>query len=357
MDAPPRTALALGVPHGSQPDVAAFAAALPKVELHLHLVGSASIETIRALALRHPNGGVPTELAALRRYYEFTDFAHFLNVYHDVNLLVCTSVDVITLLDGLAAELAARTVRYAEVQVTPVRSRMAGISYDDLAQALVEGRELARARHGVELGWIFDADAMLGPQGAAETVDFAVDYRLAGTVGLGLGGPEVDVRRSDFAPVFRHARDAGLHSLPHAGETVGPAEMWAAVTELGAERIGHGIGSAGDPQLLELLASRDIALEVCPSSNVATGAVASLPEHPLPALLAAGVPVTLAADDPGMFHNDLVTEYRLCHEVFGLGVHELANIARTGVRAAFCSPELRATILAEIDICEWKAAP
>jgi aminodeoxyfutalosine deaminase len=330
-------------------DMAAFVAALPKVELHLHLVGSASLDTVLALARRHPDRGVPTELAALREFYAFTDFRHFLDVYRDVNLLVTTGADVVTLLAGLAAELANRTVRYAEVQVTPVRNRMAGISYDDLAQALVDGRALARERHGVELGWVFDADAALGPDGAEQTVDFALGHRPAGTVGIGLGGMELGVRRSDFAPAFRRAREAGLHSVPHAGETVGPAEVWAAVTELGAERIGHGIGSATDPELLALLADRGITLEVCPTSNLRTAAVASLAEHPLPTLLAAGVPVTLATDDPGMFHTDLNTEYLRCHEVFELDRAQLADIARTGARAAFCPAELRARITAEID--------
>jgi aminodeoxyfutalosine deaminase len=329
--------------------VAAFVAALPKVELHLHLVGSASLDTVLTLARRHPGGGVPTDREALRRFYAFTDFAHFLTVYHRVNLLVTTAADVVTLLDGLAGELAARTVRYAEVQVTPVRNRMAGIGYAELAAALTEGRALARERHGVELGWVFDGDATLGPAGAEETVDFAVRHRPEGTVGIGLGGPEVGVRRADFAPAFRRARAAGLHSLPHAGETVGPEEVWAAVTELGAERIGHGIGAARDPRLLEHLAANGIPLEVCPTSNLRTGAVPDIAAHPLPALLAAGVPVTPATDDPGMFHTDLNAEYRLCHDAFGLGMAELADLARAGARAAFCTPALRDEMLAEID--------
>ncbi|MEP7023640.1 MAG: adenosine deaminase [Actinomycetota bacterium] len=336
-------------PATPETDLAAFVTALPKVELHLHLVGSASAETVLPLARQHPDGGVPTELAALREFYAFTSFPHFLEVYSKVNLLVRTGPDVITLLDGLAAQLAASQVRYAEVQVTPVRNRMAGISYDDLAQALTDGRALAQQRHGVELGWIFDADSILGLAGAEETLAFAAGHRPEGTVGIGLGGPELGVRRADFAPVFRAARDAGLHSLPHAGETVGPDEVWAAVRDLGAERIGHGIGSAADPALLAYLADHGIALEVCPSSNVRTGAVPSLPEHPLPALLAAGVPVTLATDDPGMFHSDLNSEYLLGHEAFGLGRGELADIARTGARVAFCSDQTRSAVLTGID--------
>jgi aminodeoxyfutalosine deaminase len=336
----------------SPSSVAAFVAALPKVELHLHLVGSASLDTVLALARRHPDGGVPTDRDELRRFYAFTGFPHFLNVYHRVNLLVTTGADVVTLLEGLAAELALRNARYAEVQVTPVRNHMAGISYPDLAAALADGRALARERHGVELGWVFDADATLGPAGAEETVDFAIGNRPEGTVGIGLGGPEVGVRRADFAPAFRRAVAAGLHSVPHAGETVGPDEVWAAVTELAAERVGHGIGAAGDPRLVEHLAEHGIALEVCPISNLRTGAVRDVEAHPLPALVAAGVPVTLATDDPGMFHTDLDAEYLLCHEVFGMGIAELADIARTGARAAFCAAELRDEILGEIDRAE-----
>jgi aminodeoxyfutalosine deaminase len=336
----------------SPSSVAAFVAALPKVELHLHLVGSASLDTVLALARRHPGRGVPADRDELRRFYRFTDFPHFLTVYHRVNLLVTSGADVVTLLDGLATELAIRTVRYAEVQVTPVRNRMAGISYADLAAALADGRALARERHGVELCWVFDADARLGPAGAEETVDFVLGQQPEGTVGIGLGGPELDVRRSDFAPAFRRAVAAGLHSVPHAGETVGPDEVWAAVTELGAERIGHGIGAARDPRLMDHLAEHGIVLEVCPVSNLRTGAVRDIAAHPLPALVAAGVPVTLATDDPGMFHTDLDAEYLLCHEAFGMGVAELADIARTGARAAFCSTAVRDALLSEIDQAE-----
>lgn len=204
------------------------------------------------------------------------------------------------------------------------------------------------------MGWVFDADGALGPSGAAETVAFAVGHRPEGTVGIGLGGPEIGVRRADYAPAFRVAREAGLHSVPHAGETVGPAEVWGAVRELGAERIGHGIAAASDPALLAHLAERGIALEVCLTSNVCTGAVPSLRAHPAPALLAAGVPVTLATDDPGMFHTDLNAEYLLCHTEFGLGAAELAELARAGVRAAFCPEATRSAVLAEIDGFEFQ---
>lgn len=330
-------------------NVAAFVAALPKAELHLHLVGSAAPETVLTLARRHPDGGVPTEPEALRQFYEFTSFGHFLNVYSRVSLLVRTGADVVILLDGLARQLSASHVRYAEVQVTCVRNRMAGIAYDDLAQALTDGRALAQDRHSVELAWIFDCDATLGLTGARETLEFAVGYRPPGTVGIGLAGPETGINRADYAPIFHAARDAGLHCIPHAGETVGPQEVWAAVRDLGAERVGHGISAATDPPLMDYLATHQIILDVCPTSNIRTAAVPSLARHPLPALLAAGVPVTVSTDDPGMFHTDLNREYLLCHEEFGLDTDALAGLARTAARAAFCPEQTRDAMLMEID--------
>jgi aminodeoxyfutalosine deaminase len=326
----------------------AFLRALPKVELHVHLVGSASVPTVRRLAARHGALTVPTDPDELAAFYAFRDFAHFIDVYQAVNALVSTPADVTDLVLGLARELAAAGVRYAEVTVTPVSHLSVGIGAGALAEALVEGRERARAEHGVELGWIFDTAGELGVDAAWATLDWVLAHRPGGTVGFGLGGPEIGVDRAAFAGPFAAARDAGLRSLPHAGETTGPATVWSALHDLGAERIGHGIGAIADPALLEHLAEHRIPLEVCPTSNLRTGAVRSLAEHPLPRLLRAGVPVTLNTDDPGMFGCDLVGEYRVAHEVLGLSVAELVGLTRTAIDAAGCSAGLRTALHAEL---------
>lgn len=326
-----------------------FISALPKVELHVHLVGSASMPTVLELARRHPDRGVPTEAAALRTFYEFTDFAHFIDVYVAVNSLITSGADVTALVAGLAADLAANAVRYAEVTVTPVPHLMLGIEPDELAEALTAGRTLARERHGVELAWIFDIAGSLGYRAGIATAEWVLEYGPDGTVGFGLGGAELGVPREKYADPFAMARAAGLHLVPHAGETTGPETIWSALRSLHAERIGHGVSAVDDPRLLEHLATQGIPVEVCPSSNIRTRAVARLAEHPLPRLLAAGVPVTLATDDPGMFHTDLNTEYLLCHQHFGLGRTELTELSRAGVRAAFCSADLKARLLTEID--------
>ncbi len=325
-----------------------FIRALPKTELHLHLVGSASPATVLELARHHPDRGVPSDPTALRRFYEFTDFGHFIEVYAKVDGLVRTGDDVRALLLGLAREEAAAGVGYAEVTVTVGMHLQKGISASELVDALESARAQARAEHGIVLNWIFDIPAGFGEQVMRDTVDFAVESRPEGTVALGLAGLEVGFPRADYAEAFRVARQAGLHAVVHAGETTGPEEVRAALDMLGAERIGHGIGSVTDRALLARLAGEGTVLEVCPTSNLRTGA-SSATDHPLPRLVAAGVPVTLSTDDPGMFDCALAGEYALAAQWAGLDETGLAELARTGFRAAFCDPALRSNALAEID--------
>jgi aminodeoxyfutalosine deaminase len=329
-----------------------FIEQLPKTELHVHLVGSASVDTVLELARRHPDQEVPTEREQLRAFYEFTDFAHFIEVYVKVTRLVVTGADITALVVGLARDLAANQVRYAEVTVTPVPHVMLGIDPEELAEALTTGRRLAREQHGVELAWVFDIAGSLGYESGVQTAEWALRYRPEGTVGFGLGGNEVGVPRERYQVPFAMAREGGLHLVPHAGETTGPETIWSALVNLHAERIGHGTSAVRDPNLLAHLAGEGIPVEVCPSSNIRTRAVASLASHPLPRLLDAGVPVTLATDDPGMFHTDLNREYLLVHEHFGLSRGDLADLARAGVRAAFCDADRASALLAEIDAAE-----
>ncbi len=322
---------------------------LPKAELHVHLVGSASVETVLELARRHPGRGVPTEPAALREFFAFTDFAHFIEVYIAVNALVRTDDDVEALTYGVAADLASHQVRYAELTVTPDSHLLQGMAPDALADALTRARRRARADAGVELAWVFDIPGELGRPSALRTIDWVERYAPEGSVGFGLGGPEAGVPRAQFADVFDRARALGLHSVPHAGETTGPQTIRDALTHLGAERIGHGISAAQDSALLAELASRGIPLEVCPTSNLRTRAVASYAEHPLPALVEAGIQVSIGSDDPGMFATTLTEEYAVAAQMLDLDATGVADLARTSVRASYASAAMRERLLAEID--------
>lgn len=322
-------------------------AAMPKADLHVHLVGSAAPHTVAELAARHPEAGVPTDLARLRAYYTFHDFAHFLDVYTAVSSLVRTADDVVTLAEGLAADMRAQGTWYAEVTVTPVSHLTAGISPGDLASALDRGAAAARAASGVELAWVYDISGHDGREGARLTLDAALHHPPAALTGFGLGGPEAGVRRADFRGEFAAARAAGLHSVPHAGESVGADEVWAAVDELAAERIGHGIAAARDPRLLRRLRDEHITLEICLSSNVATGVVPDLAAHPLPRLLAAGVPVVLGSDDPPMFGTSLLEEYRRARDHLCLDAGQLRALAAASIEASFAPARLKRRLLGQ----------
>jgi aminodeoxyfutalosine deaminase len=317
---------------------------LPKADLHVHLVGSAAPATVAALAARYPDSGVPADVGTLSAFYAFRDFAHFIDVYELVSDLVRSPEDLVTLVTGLAGDMIEQGTLYAEVTVTPVSHARAGIGAAELAQALDAGAAAARAR-GAELAWVYDISGLYGRDGAQQTLDAALHHPPAGLVGFGLGGLEEGVRRADFRDEFAAARAAGLHSVPHAGESVGPGEIWAAIDELGAERIGHGIAAAGDPRLLGRLREANITLEVCPSSNVATGVVPDLAAHPLPRLLAAGVPVVLGSDDPPMFSTSLLEEYRRVRDHLGLTAGQLRALARASFEASFAPVELRQRLL------------
>lgn len=322
-----------------------FVHALPKVELHVHLVGSAGLDTVLELARRHPEAGVPAERAELERFYAFRDFDHFLKVYWAVQSMLKGSEDIHALVVGLARELARQNVRYAEVTVTPHNHLTDGMSGDDLLTGLESGRAAAAAL-GVDLAWCFDIPGEKGVVAGRETLAFALSERPGGLVSFGLGGPEAGVGRAQFAPFFDAAREAGLHSVPHAGETTGPDTIWSALRDLGAERIGHGTSCVRDPALVEHLALKGIPLEVCPTSNVRTRQVTSVEEHPVRQMLDAGVVVTLNTDDPPFFGATLEGEYLAVATALDLGPAEVAGLAENAVLASFL-PDSRRTSLRE----------
>ena len=325
-----------------------FIAGLPKAELHVHHVGSASPRIVAELATRHP-GVVPDDLDELARYFTFTDFAHFITVYLSVVDLVRDSTDVRTLTYEVAVDMAAQNIRYAELTVTPYTSVLRGIPVEAFVEAIEDARVVAERDLGIVLRWIFDIPGELGLAAAEGTLRTALDHGPSTLVGFGLGGPEIGVPRPPFKPYFDQARAAGLHSVPHAGETTGPQTVWDAVTELGAERIGHGTSAVQDPELLRHLVEHGIPVEVSPTSNLATGAVASLAEHPLPALVAAGVTVSINSDDPPMFATTLGREYALAAGLLGLDRVGIGALAKAAVTSSFLDPTGQAALLREID--------
>jgi len=340
-------------PHQPSP-YAGFVAGLPKAELHVHHIGSASPRIVSELAARHP-GTVPSDLDALREFYTFRDFGHFIEVYLAVVDLLKEPEDIRLLTYEVATEMAAQQIRYAELTLTPWTSVQTGIPIEAYVEAVEDARVAAERDHGLVLRWIFDIPGESGLPSAVDTLGFALDHGPETLIGFGLGGPEVGVDRPQFKDVFDQARAAGLHSLPHAGETTGPQTVWDALTVLGAERIGHGTSSVQDPGLLAHLAEHQVPLEVCPTSNIATRAVERLEDHPLRQMYDAGVLVTVNSDDPPMFGTTLNREYEIAADLLDLDEHGIAALAKNAVRASYLSEEGKRRLADEIDAYTTKA--
>ncbi|MFJ3709390.1 adenosine deaminase [Streptomyces sp. NBC_01267] len=330
-------------------DLHPFVAGLPKAELHVHHVGSATPRIVAELAAHHPDSIVPTDPEALADYFTFTDFGHFIQVYLSVVDLIRTPEDVRLLTYEIARDMARQNIRYAELTVTPYSSTRRGIPEAAFMEAIEDARKSAESELGTVLRWCFDIPGEAGLESAAETARLAVDLRPEGLVSFGLGGPEIGVERPQFKPFFDRARAAGLHSVPHAGETTGPETIWDAINHLGAERIGHGTSATQDPKLLAHLAEQRIALEVCPTSNIATRAVRSLDEHPVREMVDAGVLVTINSDDPPMFGTDLNNEYLVAARLLDLDEAGIAALAKNAVDASFLDDAGKARLTTEID--------
>ncbi|WP_329564452.1 adenosine deaminase [Kitasatospora sp. NBC_01266] len=339
--------------------IEAFITGLPKAELHVHHVGSASPRVVAELAARYQGKTeVPADPAELAKYFTFTDFAHFIQVYLSVVDLVRDAEDVRSLTYGVAQDMARQQIRYAELTVTPYSSVRRGIPDVAFMEAIEDARKSAERDFGIVLRWCFDIPGEAGLESAEETARLALEVGAEGLVSFGLGGPEIGVPRPQFKPYFDRARAAGLRSVPHAGESTGPETVWDAIRELGAERIGHGTQSWRDPALLDYLGEHRIPLEVCPTSNLATRVVERIEEHPIKRFVDAGLLVTVNSDDPPMFGTDLNSEYRVAAELLELDEAGVAALAKNAVEASFLDQAGKARIAGEIDdhLAGWQRA-
>ena len=326
-------------------------AALPKVELHLHLEGAAPAAFVRGLAQEKGIrlDGVFDE----RGDYAFDDFAGFLRCYEAACAPLRTPEDHARLIAAVAEELAANGVVYAEIFTAPQLSCDADpAAWNDYSAAMREAAARAEAGGGPILRSIPTCVRHLGPEDARRAATCAAEGAGDGwTVGFGMGGDETRGRQGDFAWAFDCAREAGLGLTTHAGEWRGPSEVRDALA-LGVSRIGHGIRAAEDPALMDDLAERGIVLEVCPRSNVALGAVRSIERHPIERLRAAAVPVTVSTDDPPFFGATMTREWEDLERAFGWGPADLAELNRTALAAAFCDEATRARVAEMIEVTE-----
>ncbi len=334
--------------------------ALPKAELHLHLEGSVDPPTLSELSLRHPtplstsnnrytniedSGRIFTQDEA-RKLYQYKDFTGFLMVFKAVTERLRSADDYELVTYRMMQKLHAQGVVHAEVYISVGVVQWRGQEFAPLFEGAERGRKRGERDFGMSLYWIFDAVRHFGIEEARRVVDEAIRLKYSSVVGIGIGGDERRAGPEQFRDVYEHAAKHGLRLTVHAGETVGPEGIWAALRELKPDRIGHGLHAIEDPELVRYLAGRQIPIEVCVTSNLKTGCCLGLEEHPVRKLFDAGVPIVLNTDDPDMFHTDLVSEYCIARDVFHFDESELRELAKNSFRASFLSEDRKTELLA-----------
>ena len=322
----------------------------PKIELHVHLEGTVRPGTLREIAKRN-DYALPEDLESL---YAFRDFRHFIEVWVLTTNALQTEQDWRQMVVDYAGEAATHGAVYLEGIFSPAERARRGSDWQEIFEGACAGAQEARELHGVEVRLTPDIPRGFSQEEARATVDWAARYRDRGVVGVGLGGLEAEFPPEPYADVFRLGHELGLASVPHAGEAAGAESVRGALEELHADRIRHGIRSVEDPGLVAELAGRGTVLDVCPLSNLRTGVVRTLEEHPLPQLVAAGVRCSISTDDPAMFDTDLTRDYEAAAS---LGVSPRAAY-EAGVAGALCDDETREWLRQVGDSHDWlEAAP
>ena len=333
------------------PDLEAFIHRLPKVELHLHLEGSVRTETLRELSRAKGRLRKETEdwiSQRVRRGFRYSGFKEFLNAFKLVALLLETPSDYALITSHLIQWLAVQNVKYAEITLSAGVLLWKKQSVPAVFEAVAQAARETGSRLGVRVNWIFDAVRQFGTDHARAVLRWAARFRSAGVVAFGLGGDEHGGPADHFVAVYREARDRGLRVTAHAGETAGPESIRKSVELLGAERIGHGLTAIHDEAVMGLLRERRIPLEVCPTSNVCTGLLARLEDHPLPRFLRSGLVITLNSDDPAMFGTRLEGEFIRVARAFGLCEADILLLSENAIRSAFLPESERENLLANL---------
>jgi aminodeoxyfutalosine deaminase len=304
----------------------------PKIELHVHLEGTVRPHALLDIANRNGVSLPARTEEDLAKLYTFRDFDHFIEMWVMTTVAIRTEADFREIVVEYAREAAAHGAVYIEGIFTPAERVRGGASWDQVFSGFCDGAELAERETGVTVRLTPDIPRGFALEQAMETARYAVKYRDRGVVGLGLGGLEQQFPPEPFEPAFRLARDGGLGSVPHAGEVAGVASIRGALDALGADRLRHGIRAVDDADLLQELADRGIVCDVCPVSNLRTGAVVSLEAHPLSTLLAAGVACSISTDDPALFDTNLTYDY---DAAAALGC-DAETAFRAGIQGALC---------------------
>jgi adenosine deaminase len=322
---------------------------LPKAELHLHLEGTISPETLWQMAKTNNVALPASSLEDLRRLYDFTSFDAFIRLW----LLMCscfrTPGNYEQMVDGFLVECDRQNIRYAEVHFTPYNHEKFGIGGRRALGIVTRRLSASEASGGPVVRVITDISGESCPESGDYTVALLEEEANPVVVALGLGGPERGLPREMFKGWFQRARKAGYWTVAHAGETGGAEHVRQAVIDLGVQRVQHGVRAAEDPAVLRLLAERQVCCDIALTSNECLKVVQSMAAHPLRHFMQAGVPVTISTDDPPFFGTDLSREWHRAQDELGLTMAELWELNLNGLRHGLAETGTRRRLMLEFE--------
>ena len=320
---------------------------IAKIELHGHLEGCIYPQVVRRIAQRN-NISLKKDLFTAKDSFAWNNFVEFLGAYDEASFCLRSGADYEEILYEYLQQSAAEGVIYLETFVSPDHAATVGIGYDDMIQGCAQAIDRAQAEFDIVGRLIVSCVRHLGPEQALKVAQLTVANPHPYIVGFGMGGNESLFTQADFAPAFDLAHTAGLGCTTHAGEVVGPESVWDAINHLPVTRIGHGVRSVEDKDLMLALKERGIALEICPGSNIALNVYPDWDSHPLNSILDAGIAISLNADDPPFFDTTTGMEYKNAVEHFGMSVSQLRDISRMAVEASFADVATKQQLLAKI---------
>jgi len=315
---------------------------LPKVELHVHLEGAMPLDALFDLIQKY--GGDPSvpDLTALARRFEYKNFAQFIEAWSWKNQFLCEYADFSHIAELTARNMANQNIRYAEMFFSPSIFIQHGLEVQELTHAIRIG--LSRVPE-IEVSLIADLVRDYGPKSEMTTLKKLNEVKGDRVIGIGIGGSEHEFPPEPFKSLYEEARLMGFHLTAHAGETTGPESIWGAIRHLHVDRIGHGTSAREDPELLDYLREHRTALELCPGSNVRTGAVSAIAEHPIREYFERGLIISVNTDDPMMFGTSLDKEYEWLVQECGFTRQEICRLILLGIESSWL-PEDRKKLLA-----------
>jgi adenosine deaminase len=318
--------------------------ALPKAELHIHLLGAVRPSTLLEIIDKSGSQITLHTTEDIENFFQFRDFQHFIEVYMTIVGLVREEEYFDSMTYEMLEECHRQNIKYVELSFSPLDHMQFGLDFNEMLNKIHRARKRGRNKLGILSDVRIDLVRSNNTDTAMQILDL-IEEASSGIVSIDIGGNETKFPPAPYAPVYERARDMGLHLVAHAGEAAGPQSIWDAVDILGVERVGHGVSARGDRRLLQHLLEKRVVIEACPVSNVRTRVVPDISSHPVREFFDCGLTVTVNSDDPSLFNTNLTNEYLHLHEHLGFTVEELHMLSVNAVNSAFIPESTRDSLL------------